>query len=156
MDIILTGIYIHTLAKNSDYIIDRTPGHTLAFHRMPGTTYLFFLRPMHTGLKNLRIAEPWGVTYDGPSFGRFLIEGNGRLQIVAAFWTCPECGASKALAGKTLAEAETTLRPLIEQVALESTPTPTPQPSTPTPTPTPQLGTPTPVSQLDTPTPISP
>jgi len=123
-----------------------------------GSTYLFFLDPMRTGLKSIRVAEPWGTTYSGPSFGRFLIDADGHLQIVAAFWTCPECGASKALAGKTLAEAETTLRPLIAQVALESTPTPTPtpQPSTPTPTPTPQLGTPTPVSQLDTPTPISP
>jgi hypothetical protein len=125
-----------------------------------GSTYLLFLVPQ-PGLKAIGYAEPWGTTYEAAAFGRFLIGADGRLQIVAKMWTCDVCAAPKALAGKTLAEAETTLRPLIEQARLTptptSTPTPTPQPGTPTPTPTPtpQLVTPTPSAQLGTPTPTA-
>jgi hypothetical protein len=105
-----------------------------------GSTYLLFLVP-RTGLKDIGYAEPWGTTYGAPTFGRFLIGADGRLQIVAKAWTCSECAAPKAVAGKTVAEAETTLRPVIERTR----PTPTPQPATPTPspTPTPQPDTPT-------------
>ena len=109
-----------------------------------GSTYLFFLDPMHTGLRDIGVAEPWGTTYQAPPYGRFLIDADGRLQVVAKVWTCCECAAPRAVAGKTVAEAETTLRPVIERT--RPTPTPTPEPGTPTPTstPTPQPGTSTP------------
>jgi hypothetical protein len=116
-----------------------------------GSTYLLFLEPQ-LGLKEIDIAEPWGTTYGAPAFGRFLIDADGRLQVVAKMWTCDECGASKAVAGKTLAEAETTLRPVIEKTRPTRTPTPQPATPTPTPTPTPQPGTPTATSAPATPT----
>jgi hypothetical protein len=109
-----------------------------------GSTYLLFLVPQ-LGFKDIGVEEPWGTTYGAPAFGRFLIGADGRLQVVAKIWTCSECAAPRAVAGKTLAEAETTLRPVIERTR----PTPTPQPATPTPSPTP---TPTPTPPPGTPT----
>jgi len=86
-----------------------------------GSTYLFFLEPfLH--LRDINIPEPWGATYASGAQGRFLIDADGRLQIVAKVWTCSACAAPKALAGKTVAEAEVVLRPVIAQAALAPTP----------------------------------
>ena len=86
-----------------------------------GSTYLFFLEPF-LDLKHRGIPEPSAGTYGAPPFGRFLIGPDDRLQVVAKVWTCSACVAPKALAGKTVAEAEATLRPVIAEAALAPTP----------------------------------
>ncbi len=111
-----------------------------------GSTYLFFLEPF-LGLREIKVPEPWGTTYSGGPFGRFLVGPDGRLQIVAKLWTCEVCLAPKALAGRTVAEAEATLRPVIARAAGAPTATPAPTAAPPL------TGTPAPTLVPDTPQP---
>jgi len=90
-----------------------------------GATYLFFLQPQ-LGLREISIAEPWGTTYSGGPFGRFLVDPDGRLNVVDDIWNCPICTVSQALAGKTVVEATVTIKNTPPGFAL-----PTPGPDSP-------------------------
>jgi hypothetical protein len=99
-----------------------------------GSTYVFFLRES-TKLRTLSIPEPWGVTFEGAPYGRFLLDNAGRLEPVSDFWRsdkCPVCYGVAAMTGLTADEATGKIAAAIARIPTLSPPpktTPSPSPA---------------------------
>ena len=106
-----------------------------------GSTYVFFLRES-TKLRTISIPEPWGVTFEGAPYGRFLLDSAGKLEPASDFWRsdkCPVCYGVAAITSLTVDEAAAKIAAAIAQAG-RPTPTATPSPtptSSPTPAPSP-------------------
>lgn len=103
-----------------------------------GSTYVFFLE-QYRGLEEISEPEPWGPTYSGPPYGRFIIGTDGTLAVVdERRWACVPCEGPRAIIGQTLDRAEERVvaaaRGDLGDVDLAPPYTPTPAPA-PDPTP---------------------
>ncbi len=122
-----------------------------------GCRYLFFLDEF-VGLRDIAIEQPWGTTFSGPPWGRFYVDGQGRLDVATSEWKCSGCLGPLEIVGQDVGGA---VSAVLQAAALgpgsEVLPTalPTPGVAVPAPTPGPLLPLATtapPIPALPTPT----
>lgn len=97
----------------------------------PGVEYLFFLDEFK-GLSDISVEQPWGTTYSGPPYGRFVVN-NGKLQVVSDAWLCEPCEGPRTIADTSVEVAasrvEAARSGTMEKIDLAPAVTPAPVPT---------------------------
>ncbi len=105
-----------------------------------GSAFVLFLQE-YRGLQEISEPEPWGITYSGAPYGRFVEGTGGKLAVIDQQWACIPCEGPRAIIGQTLDSAAeriiaASLGKLGDvELAPPYAPTPRPTPRTPGPTP---------------------